>query len=113
MAQSIPSLRVIVASVAVALLLAASSSPLSAQPPPATRFASEPEVQGARRLFSAWLEGQMLERGLPGVAVGVVADQELVWAAGFGFADSARRIPMTRKPGSGWRRTASCSRPRP
>ena len=44
-------------------------------------------MQGARRLFSAWLEGQMLERGLPGVAVGVVADQELVWATGFGFAD--------------------------
>src|SRR3989442_8882767 len=37
----------------------------------------------------------MLERGLPGVAVGVVADQELVWSAGFGFADSAARIPMT------------------
>ena len=38
-------------------------------------------------MFSAWLEGQMLERGLPGVAVGVVADQELVWAAGL------RRMP--------------------
>ena len=73
MAQSIPSMRVMMGSVAVALLLAASSSRLSAQPPPATRIASEPDVQGARRLFSAWLEGQMLERGLPGVAVGVVA----------------------------------------
>ena len=52
-------------------------------------------MQGAQRLFSAWLEGQMLERGLPGIAVGVVADQELVWSAGFGFADSAARIPMT------------------
>ena len=95
MAQSIPSMRVIMSSVAVALLLAGSSSRLSAQSPSETRLASEPDVQGARRLFSAWLEGQMLERGLPGVAVGVVADQELVWAAGFGFADSAARIPMT------------------
>ena len=81
--------------VASALVLAGSSSRLSAQPPSVTRIASEPDVQGARRLFSAWLEGQMVERGLPGVAVGVVADQELVWAAGFGFADSAARIAMT------------------
>ena len=78
--------------VASALVLAGSSSRLSAQLPPATRIASDPDVQGARRLFSAWLEGQMLERGLPGVAVGVVADQELVWSAA-----SALRIP---RPGS-------------
>src|SRR5262249_10136974 len=38
---------------------------------------------------------QMLQRGLPGIAVGVVADQELVWTKGFGFADSAARLPMT------------------
>ena len=74
-----------------ALVLAGSSSRLSAQPPSATRIASDPDVQGAQRLFTAWLEGQMLYRGLPGIAVGVVADQELVWAAGFGFADIARQ----------------------
>src|SRR5215470_2353916 len=95
MTRSIPSRRLIIGSVAVAMLLAGSSSPLSAQPPSTSRIGSEPDVQGARRLFSAWLEGQMLERGLPGVAVGVVADQDLVWAAGFGFADSAARLPMT------------------
>src|SRR5262249_5183633 len=78
-----------------ALVLAGSSSRLAAQPPASMRFASDADVQGAVRLFSAWLEGQMLERGLPGVAVGVVADQELVWSAGFGFANSAARIPMT------------------
>src|SRR6266404_4486587 len=88
-------IRVIVCAVASALVLAGSSSRLSAQPPSSPRIASEPDVQGAQRLFSAWLEGQMLERGLPGIAVGVVADQELVWATGFGFADSAARIPMT------------------
>ena len=37
----------------------------------------------------------MLYRHLPGIAVGVVADQELVWAAGFGFADTAAKVPMT------------------
>jgi CubicO group peptidase (beta-lactamase class C family) len=37
----------------------------------------------------------MLERGLPGVAVGVVADQDLVWATGFGFADTTAKTKMT------------------
>ncbi len=57
--------------------------------------AEDPDVLGAERLFSAWLEGQIAFRNLPGVVVGVVADQELVWAAGFGFADTRARTPMT------------------
>jgi CubicO group peptidase (beta-lactamase class C family) len=61
------------------------------RPSPAT----DPDVQGAIRLFSAWMEGQMTWRGLPGVVVGVVADQELVWTAGFGHADVAAKRPMT------------------
>lgn len=55
----------------------------------------DPEVKGAQRLFTAWVEGQIAYRGLPGIVVGVVADQELVWAAGFGFADVAAKRPMT------------------
>lgn len=54
-----------------------------------------PEVEGQQRLFSAWLEGQIAYRGLPGVVVGVVSDQTIVWAAGFGYADVARKIPMS------------------
>ena len=50
---------------------------------------------GAERLFSAWIEGQIAYRGLPGIAVGVVSDQDLVWAAGFGFAAVKERVPMT------------------
>lgn len=57
--------------------------------------ASNPDVQGAIRLFSAWMEGQIAYRGLPGVAVGVVADQDLVWSRGYGYADVAARRPMT------------------
>jgi CubicO group peptidase (beta-lactamase class C family) len=53
------------------------------------------DALGAQRLFSAWLEGQLAYRGLPGIVVGVVADQELVWSAGFGFADTKARAPMT------------------
>ena len=57
--------------------------------------ATDKDVLGNQRLFSAWLEGQIAYRGLPGIVVGVVADQELVWASGFGFADVAAKVPMT------------------
>jgi CubicO group peptidase (beta-lactamase class C family) len=51
-------------------------------------------VEGAQRLFSGWLEAQMAYRQLPGVAIGVVHDQELIWAKGFGLADVEKKIPM-------------------
>ena len=60
-----------------------------------TSIASDPDVLGAERLFSAWMEGQIAYRGLPGIAVGVVSDQELVWATGFGFADVKAKLAMT------------------
>jgi CubicO group peptidase (beta-lactamase class C family) len=57
--------------------------------------ARDPDVLGAERLFSAWMEGQIAYRGLPGIVVGVVSDQELVWGTGFGFADLKAKLPMT------------------
>jgi D-alanyl-D-alanine carboxypeptidase len=66
-----------------------------ALPANAAGVASDPEVLGAERLFSAWMEGQIAYRGLPGIAVGVVSDQELVWSKGFGFADIKAKLPMT------------------
>lgn len=57
--------------------------------------ASDPEVLGAERLFTAWLEGQLAYRGIPGVVVGVVSDQNLVWARGFGHANLEAKTPMT------------------
>jgi CubicO group peptidase (beta-lactamase class C family) len=57
--------------------------------------ANRPDVTAAERLFEAWLGGQMAYRGLPGVAVGVVHDQSLVWARGFGFANVDTKQPIT------------------
>src|SRR5882724_5775675 len=56
---------------------------------------SSPEVLGAERVFDVWLREQVAYRDLPGVAVGVVSDQRLVWAKGYGFADTDARLPMT------------------
>lgn len=59
------------------------------------KIAEDPDVLGAERLFSAWLDGQMLYRDLPGVVVGVVSDQDLVWVKPFGYADVKAKKPMT------------------
>src|ERR1700689_4153843 len=57
--------------------------------------ADNPDVAGQERLFASLIHGQMAYRGLPGIAVGVVSDQELIWAKGFGFADIDSKTPMT------------------
>jgi D-alanyl-D-alanine carboxypeptidase len=75
-----------------AIPLSAQSAVPIATPP---SVASDPDVLGAERLFSAWIEGQIAYRGLPGVAVGVVSNQELVWSKGFGFANIKAQLPMT------------------
>ena len=84
-----PTLKV---SILVLLTIPLAVTSLIAQSP---NPADDPDVQGAIRLFSAWMEGQVAWRELPGVAVGVVADQELVWSRGFGFADIATARPMS------------------
>ena len=61
----------------------------------AQSIAADPGLRGAERLFDAWMEEQVAYRGLPGVAVGVISDQQLVWAKGYGYADTAARTPMT------------------
>ena len=58
-------------------------------------ISDDPDVQGQIRLFSAWLESQIAYRGLPGVAVGVVYDEELIWSQGFGLANIATNQAMT------------------
>jgi CubicO group peptidase (beta-lactamase class C family) len=44
-------------------------------------------------LFSAWVEATMAYRGQPGLSVGVVYDQELVWSRGYGYANVADQRP--------------------
>jgi D-alanyl-D-alanine carboxypeptidase len=57
--------------------------------------AENPDVAGQERLFESWIRAQITYRSLPGIAVGVVSDQELVWAKGFGLADVESRTLMT------------------
>ena len=69
---------------------------MAAQTPDTRRpIPTDPDVLGAERLFSAWMEGQIAYRELPGIVVGVVAGDELVWTQAFGYADVAAKRPMT------------------
>lgn len=61
----------------------------------AQAVAEDLAVRAQIDLFSAWLEGQIEIRGLPGVVVGVVAGDELVWERGFGHADVESGRPMS------------------
>ncbi len=61
----------------------------------ASTISDNADVKGAERFFEAWIQGQIAYRGLPGIAVGVIHDQELVWAKGFGYADVDLKTPVT------------------
>lgn len=62
---------------------------------PGADVSTNPDVQGAIRLFDAWMQGQMTHRAIPGVAIGIVSDQQLIWAKGYGYADMASKTPVT------------------
>jgi CubicO group peptidase (beta-lactamase class C family) len=57
--------------------------------------ARDPAVRDALARLDVWLEGQRYRLDLPGFAVGVVHDQQLVWSKGYGYADLAQRIPTS------------------
>jgi CubicO group peptidase (beta-lactamase class C family) len=53
------------------------------------------EVVANLELFCAWVEAQLAQREQPGIAVGLIYDQSLIWSRGFGYANVAKRVPMT------------------
>jgi D-alanyl-D-alanine carboxypeptidase len=53
---------------------------------PAPSLSAAPGVPPALDLLSAWIESQIAYSGLPGLSIGIVHDQALVWSRGFGRA---------------------------
>ncbi len=56
-----------------------------------------PRVGEAIRLLELWLDAQRAYEEIPGISISVVHDQEMVWSAGFGYADIEKKIPTTSK----------------
>ena len=55
----------------------------------------KPKVAAAIKVLDAWIEAKRKEREQPGLSVGIVYDQDLIWAKGYGMADVARENPAT------------------
>lgn len=78
--------RTLTASV-LALLLMAAPSTVQAQEP--ARFSD------ALRLLDAWVMATVAQRGQPGLSIGVVLGDRLVWAKGYGYADMEKKVPAS------------------
>lgn len=87
------------------ILFVASPAAIAADEPrkdaAASKLGSNEEVASAICLLEAWIESQMAYRGLPGMSIGIVYDQELIWSKGFGFADIDKKVAAT--PGTIYR----------
>ena len=57
-------------------------------------LADHPEVASQIKLMDAWIQAQMKDIDLPGLVIGVVHDQEVVWSKAYGHADIERDTPM-------------------
>lgn len=51
------------------------------------KISDNPEVSASLRLMEQWLLSQVAFRSIPGLSIGIVYDQELVYARGFGYSN--------------------------
>ena len=58
-------------------------------------IALHPHVGGILDLREVWVPGRMAYAGWPGVSVGIVQHQKLIYAKGFGYADLENKRPTT------------------
>jgi CubicO group peptidase (beta-lactamase class C family) len=58
-------------------------------------ISTDPRVSGQIDLLSSWIEAQLAYAGVPGLSIGIVYDQELLWARGFGFANPEKKTLAT------------------
>lgn len=61
--------------------------------PLAQKLLADNDVASSLELLSAWTEAQMAYRGQPGLSMGIIYDQELIWSKGFGYADIESKKP--------------------
>jgi len=53
------------------------------------------KAQDALRVFDQWVAARAADREQPGLSIGIVREQELVFAKGYGYADLNNRMPAT------------------
>ncbi len=53
------------------------------------------KVNSDIRILESWIRAQMDYKNIPGITVGIIYDQELIWAKGFGYSNLGNKIPAT------------------
>ena len=56
-----------------------------------------PRVKETFALLEVWLDAHLAYQRFPGISIGIVHDQKLVWCRGFGYADRESQRPATLK----------------
>lgn len=76
--------------IALVVVLFGASASVTAQ-----SVQQDPRVKQTVNLLRVWLDAQRAYQQIPGISAAVVYDQEVVWSAGFGYSDLARKSPAT------------------
>ncbi len=63
-------------------------------PAEAQSLADHPDVASQIELLDEWIQTQMEYSGLPGLVIGIVHDQDVVWSKAYGFANLEKKEPM-------------------
>jgi CubicO group peptidase (beta-lactamase class C family) len=61
--------------------------------PTTEELLAHPDVVGALAIVDAWIESKQLFERIPGISVGIVHDQDLIWAGNYGHANLATKRP--------------------
>jgi CubicO group peptidase (beta-lactamase class C family) len=67
----------------------------AAEPDDERSLAEDPRIRQALYLYEQWVDAKLAYDLIPGGSIGLVVDQELIWAKGFGWADLERRTPAS------------------
>ncbi len=81
--------------IAIAATLALTSPCLAQTATDQHPLARKPEVAAALTVLDAWIAASVAQREQPGLSIGIVYDQDLIWAKGYGYADLETRVPAT------------------
>ena len=80
---------------AILLVWAAAAPAFAAEAQAPAAVAGDPRFVQAVALLEAWVDAKLAYEKIPGLSLGFVSGQELVWSKGYGFADLGRREPAT------------------
>jgi CubicO group peptidase (beta-lactamase class C family) len=59
---------------------------------------AHPEIKGVFAAVDAWIDGVQIYDKVPGISVGIVRDQDLIWSNGYGYSNLEAKRPADADP---------------